>query len=58
MKYSVDTLHTSTVFTNVSEADQMYNALVKSDKFTYVELKEIVSESPNYYAKSIKIFWK
>ena len=58
MKYAVSALpNIERKFNDATAANKAFNEMIR-DGFSYVELKEIVSESPNYYTKSIKIFWK
>jgi len=55
--YRVDTFKTGKTFDNIKDATQYFNKLIEFG-VTYVELKEVVSDFPNYYAKSVRIFYQ
>lgn len=55
MKFAVATIHDTWYYTNIKEAVQFYNTLIACG-VSYVELKEIESWKPYYYAKTIRVF--
>jgi hypothetical protein len=54
MKYEISGFKFDEVFTDKAEAIKRFEEVKKN--FTYCELKEVLNETPYYYARSIKVY--
>lgn len=57
MKYTVNTIRTRKEFENLESATEYFNKLVEKGS-TYVELAEIISNSPIYRTESLTIYMR
>lgn len=57
MKYTVNTIHTRKEFEDLESATEYFNELVEKGS-TYVELAEIISNSPIYRTESLTIYMR